>query len=93
MGSRPYIKEAIHNIKKQLSHNNLRINKKLSDPNYSPKAPFSSLDYRSELELSSECDNDQTNYFQNLIGVLRWIVELGRIDIVYKVLSLSKFLG
>ena len=30
---------------------------------------------------------------QNLIGVLRWIVELGRIDIAYKVSSLARFLA
>ena len=93
MGSKSYVKEAIRNIKKQLSHNKLRFNKKLLDPKYSPKAPFSSIDYRSELDVSTECDDDQINYFQNLIGVLRWIVELGRIDIAYKVSLLSKFLA
>ena len=82
MGSQSYVKEVIRNIKKKLSHNNLRFNKKLSDLNYSPRAPFSSTDHKSELDVSSECGGDQTNYFQNLIGVLRWIVELGRIDIV-----------
>ena len=39
------------------------------------------------------CDNGLTNYFQNLIGVLRWIVELGQIDIAFEVSSLSKFLS
>ena len=93
MGSRSFVKEAICNIKKQLSHNNLMFNKKLLDPNHSPKAPFSSIDYRSELDVSMECNDNQMNYFQNLIGVLRWIVELGRIDIAYKVSLLSKFLA
>ena len=58
MGSRFYVKEAIYNIKKQLSHDNLRFNEKLSDQNYSPKAPFSLIDYRSELDASTECDDD-----------------------------------
>ena len=31
-------------------------------------------------------------YYQNLIGVLRWIVELGRIDINYEVAVLSQYL-
>ena len=39
------------------------------------------------------CDQNQTTYFQNLIGVLRRIIELGRIDIAYEVSSLSKFLA
>ena len=37
------------------------------------------------------CDDGLTNYFQNLIGSLRWIVQLGRIYIAFKVSSLSKF--
>ena len=71
---------------------NLRFDKKLLDPNYSPKTPFLLIDYRSELDVSTEYDDDQTNYFQNLIGVLRWIVELGSINTAYEVSSLSKFL-
>ena len=93
MGSHSYIKEAICNIKKQLSQNNLKLNRKLLDPNYSPGVPFSSVNYKLELHISLECDKNQTNYFQNLIGILRWIVELGRIDIAYEVSSLSKFLA
>ena len=93
MGSRSYVKEAIRNVKKQLLQYNLKFNRKLSDPNYSPKVPFSSVNYRSELDISLECNHFEINYFQNLIGVLRWIVELGRIDIAYKVSSLSKFLA
>ena len=34
----------------------------------------------------------QANYYQNLIGILRWSVELGRIDIYYEVATLSSFL-
>ena len=44
MGSQSYVKEAIRNVKKQLSHYTLRLNKKLSDVRYSPKTPFSSID-------------------------------------------------
>ena len=72
---------------------NLKFNRKFSNPNYSPKVPFSSVEYKSELNISLECNYSEINYFQNLIGVLRWIVELGRIIIAYEVSSLSKFLG
>ena len=65
----------------------------MSDPNYSTKVPFSLVNYRLELDILLICNHFEINYFQNLIGVLRWIVELGRIDIVYKVSSLSKFLA
>jgi len=33
-----------------------------------------------------------TNYYQGLIGILRWIVELGRIDIIVPVTMLSCYL-
>ena len=35
--------------------------------------------YRSELDVTGEIDEEFTNRFQNLIGVLRWSVELGKI--------------
>ena len=61
--------------------------------NYLAKTPFCPIDYKSELDTTATCDKRLTNYFQNLIGVLRWIVELGRIDIAFEVSSLSKFLS
>ena len=61
--------------------------------NYLAKNPFCPIDYKSELDTTATCDERLTNYFQNLIGILRWIVELGRIDIAFKVSSLSKFLS
>ena len=80
------------NIKKELTHNNLRFNKNLSDPNFLARTPFCPIDYKSELDTTVVRDDELTNYFQNLIGILRWIVELGWIDIAFKVSFLSKFL-
>jgi hypothetical protein len=39
-------------------------------------------------ELSAQ----QTNYYQGLIGILRWVVESGRIDIIVPVSLLSCYL-
>ena len=39
-----------------------------------------SVDYRPELNTTTELDAKDTRYYQSLIGALRWIVELGRID-------------
>ena len=36
---------------------------------------------------------DEASYFQNIIGVMRWMVELGRIDIAVEVSQLSSFLA
>ena len=51
------------------------------------------IDYKLELDTSLECHQDLTNYFQNVIRVLCWIIELGRLDIAYEVFSLSKLLA
>ena len=92
MSLHSYVKEAIRNVKQRMKDDGYRYNKKLSDINCSPTSPFSTQSYRPELDLSSECTPDQITYYQNLIGVLRWIVELGRIDIAFEVSTLSKFL-
>jgi hypothetical protein len=41
--------------------------------------------YRPELDTPPELGSKQLNYFQGLIGILRWICELGRIDILMPV--------
>ena len=92
MGSKAYVVEAIKNVKKRLAEDNLIFNKKLSDPNISVKQPFSCTSYRPEIDTSALCNTTQTQFYQNLIGVLRWIVELGRIDIGYEVSVLSSFM-
>ena len=93
MGSKQYTKKAIKNIKKKLEESGLTFNKKLSDPNVSAPQPFSSVNYRPELDTSVECTSDQVTLYQNIIGVLRWTVELGRIDIAYEVSLLSRYLA
>ena len=92
MSSNTYVKEAIRNVKKRLEEDGFIFNKKLSDKSISCPQPFSSLSYRPELDTSAECTPEQSTYYQNLIGVLRWIVELGRIDIAFEVSCLSRHL-
>lgn len=91
MSSERYVKKAVRNVKDQMKKDGFTFNKKLSDPNYSPESPFSNLKYRPELDTSYECTEDQANYYQRLIGVLRWIIELGRIDIHFEVSVLSQY--
>jgi hypothetical protein len=55
-----------------------------------PRWGLSSAQYITEaIRLPPE----QANYFQNLVGVLRWIIELGRLDIHVHVSMLSTFLA
>ena len=55
----------------------------LSLPKRAP-APLST-NYRPEIDTSPELEPQQASYYQSLIGILRWIVELGRVDITCEV--------
>ena len=45
-----------------------------------------------ELYVTEELVDELTNRYQKLIGVLRWSIELGRIDILTEVSCLSQHL-
>ena len=55
-------------------------------------APLSN-DYIPELDSYPELDGDDGAYYQSLIGILRWMVELGRIDICCEVSMMSSHLA
>ena len=50
-------------------------------------------DYCPELDLSEPLDPECSSFYQHLIGVMRWMVELGRIDIATEVSLLSSHLA
>ena len=52
--------------------------------------PMSS-NYSPELDQSYELDPGEITMFQEIIGILRWMVELGRIDILTELSSLSSY--
>ena len=93
MSSEQYCKEAVKNVKKKMKEHGFEFNRKLSDPKYSPKHPFSNINYRPELDVTEACNDEQYGYYANLIGVLRWMVELGRIDIGFEVSVLSQHMA
>jgi hypothetical protein len=48
------------------------------------KNPFP-LDCSPELDTSDPLDPEASSFYQHLIGVMRWMVELGRVDIATEV--------
>ena len=48
--------------------------------------------YRPELDVTPELDGKYASYYQSLIGVLRWMEKLGRVDICLEVSILSSHL-
>ena len=50
--------------------------------------PFN-MGYDPELDISSELYSDTVSCYLTILGILRWMVELGRIDLITKVSLLS----
>jgi len=84
MSAQEYIKRAVEEVERELKAANEFLPKKIETP--------LSSGYRPELDFSEELCPQKTNYYQGLIGILRWIVELGRIDIIVPVSLLSRYL-
>lgn len=83
MSSDEYIGNAIRDVETKLSEKGRRLSTKVSTP--------LSQGYRPELDVSKELNDEDANYYQNLIGILRWSVELGRIDIHVSVALMSSY--
>ena len=55
-------------------------------------APLSS-GYNPDLDVTKELDPERASFYQSQIGVLRWMVEIGRVDILTDVSILSSHLA
>ena len=49
--------------------------------------------YRPETDTTDPLDPDRASYYQNMIGVMRWMVQIGRIDIATECSLLSSHLA
>ena len=85
MSSEKYIKMAVMNVKENLGKTGLRLPTKCITPIASGYPPSE--------DTTRELDAEGMRYFQELIGMLRWAVELGRVDILLEVLLLSSHLA
>jgi hypothetical protein len=87
MSSSKYIQAAVQNVKDYIAktYPGRGLPKRAS-------APFPT-NYQPELDVTPELNVDQASFYQSQIGVLRWCVELGRIDIITEVSALSSFLA
>ena len=80
-----YVQEAVKNVEEHLGKQNASLPKKVTSP--FPR------EYRPELDITPELDVEDSSYYQSQIGVLRWMVELGRVDIITEVSMLASQLA
>lgn len=89
-GSDTYVKDACVLAEEQMRKHGIVYP---STRRHGSSSPFSSQSYRPELDATDFCNPELTTMFQNLVGVLRWIIELGRIDIQLETSLLSQYLA
>ena len=85
MDSDKYCNSAVKNVEEVLNRKGLRLPNKC-------KTPFRS-GYKPEMDDTAELKADGLQWYQELIGQLRWAVELGRVDILLEVSLLSQHLA
>ena len=81
-----YLRKALANIETQFGKLSTMFHKtQLS----SPAAP----DYHPEIDTSKLLEGDDVTLYQSYIGILRWAVELQRIDIAHATATMAKFMS
>ena len=70
LSSTSYTKKAIEEVERELKKSHLKLPAKVTTP--------LSSGYRPEMDSTRELSAIEQNYYQELIGILRWICELGR---------------
>jgi hypothetical protein len=76
-------KYATQAVKKCAKHQAHKLNNRFCLPQRADN-PFS-YDFCPELDLSDPLDPECSSFYQHIIGVMRWMVELGHIDIATEV--------
>jgi hypothetical protein len=86
MSSEQYVKESLNTVRALLQEDGRELRSgKRQGRNPLPAG------YRPELDTTPELDADKGSRYLQLIGILRWAIELGRIDINYEVAIMSQY--
>ena len=83
LSSEKYIQDAVHNLKVHLESQGQFL--KMRAARVLPSG------YRPELDVSPYCDDESGNFYQQQVGILWWIVELGCIDIGTEVSMMASY--
>ena len=84
ISSADYVKAAVKNVDEAIKDKRWKLpTKNLGTP--------MATGFQPELDDSPELNDDDHRYYQELIGVLRWATELGRVDILLEISLLSQY--
>ena len=87
MSSSKYVQEAVANVDRYLASNHIGKTLKRKVKSTWPTG------YEAELDTSEELEAREASFYQHLIGVLHWIVELGRVNVITEVSQLASYLA
>ena len=79
--SSQYVQTAVKNVNESLAKQDAKLPARANTP--------LSSNYCPEINVSGELQPAEAAYYQSLIGILRWIVELGSVDICCEVSMMS----
>ena len=79
-----YVKAAVKNVEDAIKKTRRRL------PTSNIDTPMN-VTYSPELDVTEELNDDDVTYYQELIGILRWATEIGRVDILLEVSLLSQY--
>ena len=80
--SSKYVQEAVKNVENY-------IKEKMDGRSLPNKKGQWPTEYAPKLDDSDELDGESSNYYQSLVRILHWMVELGRVDIITEVSKLA----
>lgn len=83
MSSKDYCQYAIKNILERAMDYGIRLPSRFATPMDNSYVP--------ELDASEEVDSEKLTFYQEIIGILRWMIEIGRVDIHHEVSLLSSY--
>jgi hypothetical protein len=88
MSPSKYVNQAVKNCQTYLTE---KLNDRYKIPTRADN-PFPTT-YCPDTDTTEPLDPECSSFYQHLIGVLRWMVELGRVDIATEVSMLSSYLA
>ena len=83
--SSQYVQNAVKNVEKHLAREGKSLPTRVKS--------CWTTNYRPEVDVTPELSPQKAAYYQSLIGVLRWITELGRADICMETSAMASMMA
>ena len=85
MSSEKYVKAAVDNVESRLTESDLRLPYRCDTP--------MSTSYHPSKDITRELNAEGLHTYQELIGILRWAIKIGRINILLEVSLISSHMA